>query len=388
VKTYLVGGAVRDRLLGLPVRERDWVVVGATEAEMRAAGFERLDAAFPVFRHPETGEEYALARTETKTGPGYKGFEVHTGPDVTLEQDLRRRDLTINALAEDGAGEVIDCFGGLEDLDLGLLRHVSPAFVEDPVRVLRAARFAARLGRFGFRVAHGTHALMKRMAVSEDFRALRPERVWRETLGALAEDQPWRYFEVLHRCGALAVLMPDLARRLGESGAHRGRGDPSPLAALKRATACSGDPGVRFAALMHDAAEADPRALCTALRAEAAFCGLLEAVVRQGPAFRACGRGDARAALAVLEALRAFQQPEPFGRFLVACRALWPDAGEEAAAGLEAARVAAAAVSGQALSGAGLSGPELGEALSRQRLDAIRAAWRARGGVERPGEEV
>ena len=156
MKIFLVGGAVRDRLLGLPVGERDWVVVGATEKEMLAQGFTRLDRDFPVFAHPETGEEYALARTETKTGPGYKGFEVYAGPDVGLEDDLRRRDLTINAVAEAEDGELVDPFGGRQDLDDGLLRHVSPAFVEDPVRLLRIARFAARFGGFGFRIAHGS----------------------------------------------------------------------------------------------------------------------------------------------------------------------------------------------------------------------------------------
>jgi tRNA nucleotidyltransferase (CCA-adding enzyme) len=382
-----VGGAVRDRLLGLPVRERDWVVVGATEAQMREAGFRRVDADFPVFRHPETGEEYALARTETKIGPGYKGFEVHAGPGVTLEQDLRRRDLTVNALAEDESGRVIDCFGGLEDLEQGLLRHVSPAFVEDPVRVLRAARFAARLGRLGFRVAHGTHALMKRMAASEDFRALRPERVWRETLGALGDEQPWRYFEVLHGCGALAVLIPALAALLGEHGAHGGAADTAPIAALKRASALTADRPVRFTAVMAEAAGTDPQGLCAALRAGSEFCKLLEAVVRHGPAFPAVGSGDARETLGLLEGLRAFQRPEGFERFVLACRALQPQGADEAAQRLAKALEAASAVTAASLEGSGLSGPQLGEALSRRRVDAIRRAWRSpadRGGAGSP----
>jgi len=184
---YLVGGAVRDQLLGLPVRDRDWVVVGATEAEMLERGFRRADAEFPVFLHPDTGEEYALARRETKTGPGYKGFRIDAGPDVTLEEDLVRRDLTINALARDQAGRLIDPFDGEADLEQGLLRHISPAFVEDPVRLLRVARFAARLGRWGFRVAHGTHRLLQRMAASEDLAALRPERLWQEPLPSVGE---------------------------------------------------------------------------------------------------------------------------------------------------------------------------------------------------------
>ncbi len=164
MKTYLVGGAVRDELLDLTVTERDYLVVGATEQQMLDRGFRRLDVAFPVFLHPETGDEYALARRERKTGPGYKGFEVDAGPDVTLEEDLARRDLTINALAMDESGELVDIFNGRDDLEEGILRHISPAFIDDPVRLLRAARFSARLGRWGFRLAHETHALLKQMA--------------------------------------------------------------------------------------------------------------------------------------------------------------------------------------------------------------------------------
>ena len=216
MKIYLVGGAVRDKLLELPVKERDWVVVGATEQQMLAAGYRRADREFPVFLHRDTGEEYALARTERKTGPGYRGFEVHAGPDVTLEQDLLRRDLTINALALDERGELIDVCNGRQDLEEGLLRHITPAFVEDPVRLLRVARFAAKLGQWGFRVAHGTYGLMKKMAVSDDLLSLKAERLQVELWKALGEAQPWRFFEVLQRCGALARLLPELAQTLGE----------------------------------------------------------------------------------------------------------------------------------------------------------------------------
>ena len=170
MKIYLVGGAVRDGLLGLPVSERDYLVVGATEQQMLDLGYRRLDVAFPVFLHPETGDEYALARCECKSGPGYKGFEVDAGPHITLEQDLARRDLTVNALARDETGNLIDLFHGREHLDEGLLRHITPAFDEDPVRLLRAARFAAKLGRWGFRVAHGTFALMQRMARRDEYK--------------------------------------------------------------------------------------------------------------------------------------------------------------------------------------------------------------------------
>lgn len=253
MKVYLVGGAVRDRLLDLPVQERDWVVVGATEQEMLATGYQRVDATFPVFIHPETGEEYALARTEVKSGAGYKGFEVYAGPDVTLEQDLRRRDLTINALAMDENGQVVDVCNGREDLDEGLLRHVTPAFVEDPVRLLRIARFAAKLGQWGFRVAHGTHGLMKKMAGSDDLLSLKPERVYREMWKALGESQPWRFFEVLHRCGALVRLIPELAASMGRQNAHQQPVVVDPMAALKRVTRLTEDVAVRFVVTFYPA---------------------------------------------------------------------------------------------------------------------------------------
>ena len=196
--TYLVGGAVRDRLLGLPVRERDWVVVGATVEDMLAQGYQQVGKDFPVFLHPETHEEYALARTERKSGHGYRGFTVHADPDVTLEEDLKRRDLTINAMAETADGQLIDPFHGEEDLRNGLLRHVSPAFVEDPVRILRVARFAARFARQGFKVAHETNRLMRKMVDNGEIDYLVPERVWAELEKALHTDNPEKFFQVLH----------------------------------------------------------------------------------------------------------------------------------------------------------------------------------------------
>ncbi|HEY5720606.1 MAG TPA: multifunctional CCA tRNA nucleotidyl transferase/2'3'-cyclic phosphodiesterase/2'nucleotidase/phosphatase, partial [Gammaproteobacteria bacterium] len=215
MEIYLVGGAVRDRLLGLELRERDWVVVGATPEQMEALGYRRVGRDFPVFLHPESGEEYALARTERKTAPGYRGFAVHASPEVTLEEDLRRRDLTINAMAEAPDGTLIDPFGGAEDLRLGRLRHVSPAFAEDPVRILRVARFAARFARWGFRVAHPTQRLMREMVASGEVDALVPERVWAELEKALGEPQPGRFVEVLHRCGALARVLPEVDALFG-----------------------------------------------------------------------------------------------------------------------------------------------------------------------------
>ena len=212
MKVYLVSGAVRDAILDVPVKDRDWVVVGATHEQMLEQGYTMADPEFPVYHHPQTGEEYALARKEQKTAAGYRGFELIYTPDVTLAEDLQRRDLTINAMAQDfETGEIIDPFNGQEDLHDGFLRHVSHDFVDDPIRLLRIARFAARFGVWGFRVAHGTHALLKKMVRSSELNAIVPERLWQETERALADSAPDRYFHVLNQSGALAVLFPELA---------------------------------------------------------------------------------------------------------------------------------------------------------------------------------
>ena len=213
MKAYAVGGCVRDQLLGVPVADRDWVVVGATPGEMIAAGFRPVGRDFPVFLHPRTHEEYALARTERKSAPGYHGFVFHAAPDVTLEQDLARRDLTINAMALDEAGRLIDPFGGRADLEARVLRHVGPAFAEDPVRILRVARFAARFA--DFRVAGETMRLMQAMAEAGEVDALVPERVWQELSRGLMEARPSRMFEVLREAGALARLLPEVERLWG-----------------------------------------------------------------------------------------------------------------------------------------------------------------------------
>ncbi|GAA0843651.1 fused tRNA nucleotidyltransferase/2',3'-cyclic phosphodiesterase/2' nucleotidase/phosphatase Cca [Marinobacter szutsaonensis] len=211
MQTYLVGGAVRDELLGIDVKDRDWVVVGATPDEMLAKGFKQVGADFPVFLHPKTREEYALARTERKQGRGYHGFSVYSAPDVTLEEDLKRRDLTINAMARDEQGELVDPFHGLEDLHARQLRHVSPAFAEDPLRILRTARFAARFQPMGFEVHPDTMALMRQMVAEGEVDHLVPERVWQEVRRALHEQEPGTFFEVLRDSGALPVLIPELA---------------------------------------------------------------------------------------------------------------------------------------------------------------------------------
>ncbi|HET7844157.1 MAG TPA: multifunctional CCA addition/repair protein, partial [Xanthomonadales bacterium] len=257
MQTYLVGGAVRDALLGRAGADRDHVVVGATPAEMLALGFRPVGKDFPVFLHPQTHEEYALARIERKTGPGYHGFAFHAAPDVTLEDDLRRRDLTINAMAQDADGTIVDPFGGRADLDARLLRHVSDAFVEDPVRVLRVARFAARYASLGFTVAPETHALMRRMVDDGELAHLVPERVWQELSGALREPTPSAFLRTLVACGALAVVLPEVAALYGvpqradyhpevDTGVHQ------ELVSDMAARLAPGDALVGWCALVHD----------------------------------------------------------------------------------------------------------------------------------------
>lgn len=261
MEIYLVGGAVRDRLLGQTVTERDWVVVGATVEAMLAQGYAQVGKDFPVFLHPESKEEYALARTERKSGRGYTGFICDFAPEITLESDLLRRDLTINAMAETADGQVIDPYGGLKDLEARLLRHVSPAFREDPLRVLRVARFASRYASLGFTVAAETQTLMREIAASGELDALTPERVWKETERALGQERPEVYFQVLRDCGALAVLFPEIDRLFGvpqraeyhpeiDSGVHT-------LMVLTQAAKLSPSTAVRFAALVHDLGKAD-----------------------------------------------------------------------------------------------------------------------------------
>lgn len=266
MKIYLVGGAVRDALLGLPIKDKDWVVVGATPQEMLDAGYQQVGRDFPVFLHPHSREEYALARTERKSGSGYTGFTCYAAPDVTLEADLQRRDLTINAMARDDNGEIIDPYNGRDDLENRLLRHVSPAFSEDPLRVLRVARFAARYAHLGFRVADETMTLMRNMAAAGELEHLTPERVWKETESALTTRNPQVFFQVLRDCGALRVLFPEVDALFGvpapaqwhpeiDTGIHT-------LMTLSMAAMLSPEVDVRFATLCHDLGKAlTPKAL-------------------------------------------------------------------------------------------------------------------------------
>ena len=368
MKTYLVGGAVRDQLLELPVHERDWVVVGASEAQLLDAGFTRVEADFPVFIHPQSGEEYALARTEEKTGPGYKGFRIHAGPEVTLEQDLRRRDLTINALAMDEQGRIIDICNGREDLEEGLLRHITPAFVEDPVRLLRIARFAAKLGQWGFRVAHGTYGLMKKMAAGDDLLALTPERFFQEMWKALGENQPWRFFEVLQRCGALQRLVPELSLCMGQQDSHQSRREVDAMAALKRVAKLSDEPETRFAVALYPAVRLaeDTDAFLARLRTGRQARMRLEDLLQCLPLVER--ETPAGSLLQIVKQLKPERQAERFTGFLQALHALLPERAAEIEHGLLTAREVVNATDVASLRAQGLEGAALGLALARHQL--------------------
>ncbi len=337
---YVVGGAVRDRLLGLPVADRDHVVVGATPDEMIALGYQPVGRDFPVFLHPVSHEEYALARTERKSGRGYTGFVVHAAPEVTLEEDLARRDLTINAMAEDADGRLVDPYGGRRDLDARLFRHVGAAFAEDPVRILRVARFAARYADFS--VAPETLALMRQMVEAGEVDALVPERVWQEVSRGLMEKRPSRLFEVLRACGALARLFPEIDRLFGvpqppayhpeiDTGVHV-------MQVVDWAAAQGHALPVRFAALMHDLGKGVTppqfwpkhhgheakgvervRALCERLRVPAECRDLALIVARDhGNAHRALELRPGTL-VELFERTDAFRRPERFEQFLQAC---------------------------------------------------------------------
>ncbi|MGA9028656.1 MAG: multifunctional CCA addition/repair protein [Steroidobacteraceae bacterium] len=402
MQVYLVGGAVRDALLGVPVRERDWVVVGATREELLAGGYREVGRDFPVFLHPETHEEYALARLERKVAPGYRGFAVEFGPGVTLEEDLARRDLTINAMARSGDGALIDPYGGAADIEARLLRHVSPAFAEDPVRVLRAARFAARFAPLGFRIAPETLALMRAMVERHEIDALVAERVWQETDKALRETAASEYFRVLRGCGALRVIFPEIDALFGvpqpvewhpeiDTGVHV-------LMVLDQAVALGADAAVRFAALVHDLGKgATPRAewpghrgheersvalietLAARLRVPTAYRELALIVARDHGLVHRALELRPGTIVEMFERVDAFRRPDRFADMLLACEADYRGrAGLQARPypqrpGLQAARDAAAAVRpapGDLASG---SGVKIAAGLRRARSAAIAA---------------
>lgn len=400
-KTYLVGGAVRDDLLGLQAAERDWVVVGSTPDEMLNEGYKQVGASFPVFLHPKTGEEYALARTEKKQGHGYHGFNVDFHPGVSLEEDLMRRDLTINAIARDHDGKLVDPHGGQRDLQQKILRHVSGAFVEDPLRVIRVARFAARFAGLGFRVHESTLKLMQEITRSGELQHLAPERTWREIERAMETDKPSEFVSVLRQCGALDVLLPEVNALFGvpqpekhhpeiDTGAHL-------LLTLDAAADLSaGTASVVFAALLHDLGKGvTPRNKWPShFGHEASGVRLVDAVCKRIKAPNAmhdlarkvCARHldchrilEARPAtvLRLLERLDAFRQPEVLPAFIAACTAdyrgrkglqdrLYPQ-GEY----LQRAFDASKNILARDLDLAGINGPEVGERLREARVEAI-----------------
>jgi len=383
LEIYLVGGAVRDKLLGLPITERDWVVVGTTPDAMLELGYTPVGKDFPVFLHPQTKEEYALARTERKTGPGYTGFETCAGPGITLEEDLLRRDLTINAMAETPAGELIDPYGGRNDLDNCTLRHVSPAFAEDPVRILRIARFAARFAKQGFRVAHATSTLMRTMVNNGEVGHLVPERVWAELVKALATETPAQFFKVLAACGALDSLFPEFAPLQQNNTANEHGQVAIKLPVLEQAVILSDDIAVRFAALVceldRDTTTGFSRdglqTLCTRHRVPNACCELAGMALQQRQQVQIADTLTAAQLLDILNSLDAFRRPERFSQFLLVCEA---DAmavqcnfnGKH----LQQALAAARSVSASDLAQQGLSGKEIGAALQQQRIAAIDSA--------------
>jgi len=402
MRIYQVGGAVRDRLLGVPHGDRDWVVVGATVEQMRAQGFKPVGRDFPVFLHPTTREEYALARTERKSAPGYRGFVVHADPAVTLEEDLARRDLTINAIAEDEQGALIDPFGGVADLRAGVLRHVSEAFAEDPVRILRLARFAARWP--SYTVAPETMALCARMVDGGEVDALVAERVWQELSRGLMETRPSRLFEVLRASGALARVLPEVARLWGvpqpadhhpeiDSGVHL-------MMVLDMAARLAAPLLVRWAGLVHDLGKGTtprqewPRHIAHEQRSERLAdeladrlrvpvdCKELGAVVaREHGNIHRSDTLDAAATLRLLERCDALRRPERFELTLWACecdargrlgREDEPYAPRQRlAAALRAVLAVDAHVAAEAAAARGAQGPEIGEAVRRARLAAL-----------------
>ena len=402
MKSYIVGGAVRDALLGTPVNDHDRVVVGETPESMVAAGFKPVGQDFPVFLHPQTREEYALARTERKTAPGYHGFSFHADPSVTLEQDLARRDLTINAMAQDADGTIIDPFGGRDDLQAKVLRHVSAAFAEDPVRILRLARFAARLPEF--RVAPETEALMRRMVEAGEVDALVPERVWQELSRGLMESHPSRMFEVLRGCGALARLLPEVDRLWGvpQPPAHHPEVDTGVhlMMVLDMGAHLAAPLAVRFACLCHDLGKGTTppedwprhiehearsvellRGVAERLRVPADCRELAETVAREhGNVHRSDGLG-ATALVRLFDRCDAWRRPDRFADLLFACecdargRAGFEDEPypprQRLAQVLACARAVDTAQVAAAAAARGAQGATIGDAIRRARIEAV-----------------
>ena len=404
MKTYLVGGAVRDRLLGLPVGERDWVVVGARPEQLRDAGFKPVGKDFPVFLHPQSKEEYALARTERKTAVGYHGFEFYTGTDVSLEDDLIRRDLTINAMAEDDEGQLIDPHGGQRDLEARVLRHVSDAFSEDPVRILRLARFHARFAALGFTVADDTLALMRQMVEAGEVDALVPERIWQEMRRALMCERPSQFIETLRACGALKKILPEVDALFGvpqtatyhpeiDTGVHV-------MMALDLAAAEQQPLEVRYAVLLHDLGKAltperflpshrghekkgvpPVKAVSERLRAPKACADLAAIVTVDHLNVHRAAELRGETLLNLLERMDAFRQPARLEQVIAACSCDARGRGGEPPTvyvGGEILREAyerANAIQARDVMADGVSGPEIGKQMRARRI-AVLEAWR------------
>ncbi|OAN19033.1 multifunctional CCA tRNA nucleotidyl transferase/2'3'-cyclic phosphodiesterase/2'nucleotidase/phosphatase [Photobacterium jeanii] len=400
MQTYLVGGAVRDALLGLTVKDKDWVVVGATPDQMLAQGYTQVGSDFPVFLHPKSKQEYALARTERKSGKGYTGFVCHAAPDVTLEQDLMRRDLTINAIAQDDDGTLHDPYGGQQDLQDKWLRHVSPAFIEDPLRVLRVARFAARFAHLGFHVAPETMALMQEMVINDELNALTPERVWKEWEKSLDYQNPEVFLTVLRQCGALGVIMPEIDALFGvpqpekwhpeiDCGIHT-------LLVTQQAAQLSTNPVVRFAAQVHDLGKAltpesewpshklhcqtglsTIKGLCERLRVPNEFRDTALMVCAQHTKIHNAPEMRPTTFIKIFDQMDAWRKPERIGYLSLCCRA---DArgrtGHEEEAYPQADLLvdcfnAAEQVAVKPIVEAGFKGKEIKEQLAIQRAQAV-----------------
>jgi len=403
MEIYLVGGAVRDQLLKLETKDRDWVVVGATADELLELNYKQVGKDFPVFLHPQSNEEYALARTERKTAAGYTGFSFETSNTITLEDDLARRDLTINAIAQKSDGSLVDPFNGQADIDAKILRHVSPAFAEDPLRILRIARFAARFANLGFSIADETQQLMLKMVNNGEVNALVTERVWQETQRALSEKTPARYFEVLRQCGALKILFPEIDRLWGvpqpekhhpeiDTGVHT-------MMVLTQASKLSNDTKVRFAALVHDLGKGTTpkdqwpkhiehesrgvpivEALCDRYRIPNDYRELAVIVTKYHLHYHRAAELRDDTFLKTLESLDAFRRPERFELFLLACEADsrgrpgFEDNQFEQPTIYRKAFNAAQKLNAKELVQQGLKGPEIKAALFKQRVTAINLA--------------
>ncbi|MAD75515.1 MAG: multifunctional CCA addition/repair protein [Rheinheimera sp.] len=406
VQRYLVGGAVRDELLGYPFHEHDWVVVGATPEQMLGAGYQQVGKDFPVFLHPQTKEEHALARTERKNGKGYTGFSVYAAPDVTLEQDLQRRDLTINAIARDDNGNYIDPFNGRADIEQRVLRHVSAAFAEDPLRVLRVARFYARYAHLGFRVADDTMALMRQLSHSGELQTLSPERVWQETAKALNSQSQAAYFQLLYHCGALQALMPELAALWGvpqpekwhpeiDTGVHT-------LLVLGQAATMSDRLDIRFASLVHDLGKGVTKAellpshhgheytglklieqLCQRLRVPNDCRELALLVCEYHQLVHKARELKSATILKLFNGIDLWRKPQRLDDILCCCQADlrgrtgFEQADYPQARYLQHLAHAAKAVNVRDIVATGIQGAAIGDALQRARLAAISTAKRA-----------